>query len=51
MTTNNLKQVFDKWVEMIGREIKWVEMIGREIKGISKENYALLFFADITQTV
>ncbi|WP_218185968.1 hypothetical protein [Pseudomonas sp. URMO17WK12:I4] len=37
ITPANLKQVFDKWV------IK----IGREIKGIREEDYALLFFADI----
>jgi len=37
ITPNNLKQVFDKWVLMIGREIK----------GILEEDYALLFFADI----
>jgi hypothetical protein len=37
ITPNNLKQVFDKWVQMIGREVKDVE----------KEHYALLFFADI----
>ena len=37
ITSDNLKQVFDKWVSMIGREIK----------GIAKEKYALLFFADI----
>jgi hypothetical protein len=37
ITPDNLKQVFDKWVLMIGREIKDVE----------EENYALLFFADI----
>lgn len=37
ITPDNLKQVFDKWVSMIGREIK----------GIDEENYALLFFADI----
>lgn len=37
ITPDNLKQVFDKWVEMIGREIK----------GVSDEKYALLFFADI----
>jgi hypothetical protein len=37
ITPDNLKQVFDKWVEMIGREIK----------GVAEENYALLFFADI----
>jgi hypothetical protein len=37
ITPDNLKQVFDKWVSMIGREIK----------GIAEENYALLFFADI----
>jgi hypothetical protein len=37
ITPDNLKQVFDKWVEMIGREIK----------GVSEEDYALLFFADI----
>lgn len=37
ITPDNLKQVFDKWVEMIGKEIK----------GVEEENYALLFFADI----
>ena len=37
ITPDNLKQVFDKWVAMIGREIL----------GIKEEDYALLFFADI----
>ena len=37
ITPDNLKQVFDKWVVMIGREIK----------GVAEEDYALLFFADI----
>ncbi len=37
ITPDNLKQVFDKWVAMIGCEII----------GVNKENYALLFFADI----
>ncbi len=37
ITPANLKQVFDKWVEMIGREIQ----------GVAEEDYALLFFADI----
>jgi hypothetical protein len=37
ITPDNLKQVFDKWVLMIGREIK----------GVSEDDYALLFFADI----
>ena len=37
ITPDNLKQVFDKWVVMIGREIK----------GVPEEDYALLFFADI----
>ncbi len=37
ITPDNLKQVFDKWVEMIGREIKDVD----------EKDYALLFFADI----
>lgn len=37
ITPDNLKQVFDKWVDMVGREIK----------GIKDEDYALLFFADI----
>ena len=37
ITPDNLKQVFDKWVAMIGREIN----------GIDPEYYALLFFADI----
>lgn len=37
ITPDNLKQVFDKWVSMIGREIIDVE----------EESYSLLFFADI----
>ena len=37
ITPDNLKQVFDKWVAMIGREIV----------GVKEEDYALLFFADI----
>ncbi len=37
ITPDNLKQVFDKWVEMVGREIK----------DMKEEDYALLFFADI----
>ncbi len=37
ITPDNLKQVFDKWVTMIGNEIK----------GVPEEDYALLFFADI----
>jgi hypothetical protein len=37
ITPDNLKQVFDKWVDMIGREIA----------GVTEEDYALLFFADI----
>ncbi|QWD06934.1 hypothetical protein G6719_06675 [Polynucleobacter paneuropaeus] len=37
ITPNNLKQVFDKWVAMIGLEIK----------GVHVDDYALLFFADI----
>lgn len=37
ITPDNLKQVFDKWVAMIGREIN----------GIQEDDYALLFFADI----
>ena len=37
ITPDNLKQVFDKWVEMIGREID----------GVIEENYSLLFFADV----
>ncbi len=37
ITPDNLKQVFDKWVLMIGKEIK----------GVAEEDYALLFFADI----
>lgn len=37
ITPDNLKQVFDKWVVMVGREIE----------GIKDEDYALLFFADI----
>lgn len=37
ITPGNLKSVFDKWVEMVGREIKEV----------APENYNLVFFADI----
>ncbi len=37
ITPDNLKQVFDKWVMMIGNEIK----------DVKPEDYALLFFADI----
>jgi len=37
ITPDNLKQVFDKWVVMIGREIN----------GVAEDDYALLFFADI----
>lgn len=37
ITPDNLKQVFDKWVQMIGIEIA----------GVALEDYALLFFADI----
>lgn len=37
ITPDNLKQVFDKWVIMIGKEIK----------GVAEEDFALLFFADI----
>jgi hypothetical protein len=37
ITPDNLKQVFDKWAAMIGREIS----------GVAEEDYALLFFADI----
>ena len=37
ITPDNLKQVFDKWVEMIGKEIK----------NVLPEDYALLFYADI----
>jgi hypothetical protein len=37
ITPDNLKQVFDKWVQMVGQEIK----------GVTDDDYALLFFADI----
>ncbi len=37
ITPSNLKQVFDKWVDMIGNEIS----------GVSQDDYALLFYADI----
>ncbi|MFN7185569.1 MAG: hypothetical protein ACK5VE_04285 [Alphaproteobacteria bacterium] len=37
ITPDNLKQVFDKWVEMIGREIG----------GVPEDKYNLLFFADV----
>lgn len=38
ITPDNLKQVFDKWVVMIGKET---------LLGVANEDYALLFFADI----
>ena len=37
ITPDNLKQVFDKWVAMVGQEIK----------GVAPDDFALLFFADI----
>nr|MBP7646979.1 hypothetical protein [Comamonas sp.] len=37
ITPDNLKQVFDKWVAMVGKEIN----------GVAEQDYALLFFADI----
>jgi len=37
ITPDNLKQVFDKWVDMIGQEVEDVE----------DDKYSLLFFADI----
>ncbi len=37
ITPDNLKQVFDKWIMMIGKEIN----------DVAVEDYALLFFADI----
>jgi hypothetical protein len=37
ITPDNLKQVFDKWIEKIGKEIS----------GVKEEDYAILFFADI----
>jgi hypothetical protein len=37
ITPDNLRQVFDKWVESIGRELE----------GVAESDYALLFFADI----
>jgi hypothetical protein len=37
ITPDNLKQVFDKWVAMIGKELD----------GVQDDDYALLFFADI----
>lgn len=37
ITPSNLKQVFDKWIDMIGNEIN----------GVSQDDYTLLFFADI----
>ncbi|MEN9984034.1 MAG: hypothetical protein RI918_2003, partial [Pseudomonadota bacterium] len=37
ITPDNLKQVFDNWVEMIGKELD----------GVDEVDYALMFFADI----
>ncbi len=37
ITPDNLRQVFDRWVDMVGRELE----------GVAESDYALLFFADI----
>lgn len=37
ITPDNLKQVFDRWIELIGKELK----------GVAESDFALLFFADI----
>lgn len=37
ITPDNLKQVFDRWVDMVGREIA----------DVTADEYALLFFADV----
>jgi hypothetical protein len=37
ITPDNLRQVFDKWVEMVGCELE----------GVAEPDYALLFFADV----
>ncbi len=37
ITPDNLRQVFDKWVELVGKELE----------GVSETEYAVLFFADI----
>ncbi|NDV11704.1 hypothetical protein [Crenobacter caeni] len=37
ITPDNLRQVFDKWVDLVGSEIE----------GVSETDFALLFFADI----
>lgn len=37
ITPDNLKQVFDKWVDMIGKELD----------GVDEVDYALMFYADI----
>ena len=37
ITPSNLRQVFDKWVDLIGKEIE----------GASPEDYTLLFYADV----
>lgn len=37
ITPDNLKQVFDKWVQMIGKELR----------NVKEEDYTLLFFSDI----
>ena len=47
ITPDNLKQVFDKWVEMIGKEMRYPnekDMIDSLIK---EEDLAILFYADI----
>ena len=42
ITPDNLKQVFDRWITLIGRELASVDSIG-----VDEADYALLFFADI----
>ncbi|WP_434718108.1 hypothetical protein P5W98_00090 [Paraburkholderia sp. A1BS-2L] len=37
ITPSNLRQVFDKWVDLIGREVE----------GVMPEDYTLLFYADV----
>lgn len=37
ITPDNLKQVYDKWVDLIGKELT----------GVKEDDYTLLFFADI----
>lgn len=47
ITPDNLKQVFDKWVEMIGKELSYQDKSSLLDDLMKIEDYATLFYADI----